>query len=96
LEESVVNGKVSLEALEKTILSAQQGFKYAQAAYAQAEGRLREGVGTNVELLLALTNVTRARSDLAIAFLNYNRVQANLLFNLGVLTPGSLSQGIQP
>ncbi|MEB3286792.1 MAG: TolC family protein [Vampirovibrionales bacterium] len=95
LKQSIANDWVSLNALEKNVVAARDGYNYSQAAYEQAAGRLQEGVGTNLELQLALTNLTRARSDLALTFLNYNRIQSNLLFNLGVLTPSTLLKGYQ-
>jgi outer membrane protein len=96
LQQNIVNGWIGLNALRQTITAARSNLQYSQLAYEQASGRLREGVGTNVELQISLTNLARARSDLAAAFLNYNRLQTTLLFNLGVLSPGTMANGYHP
>lgn len=96
LQQNIVNGWIGLNALRQTITAARSNLQYSQLAYEQASGRLREGVGTNVELQLSLTNLARARSDLAAAFLNYNRLQTTLLFNLGVLSSDTMANGYHP
>lgn len=95
LEESMANALINLEALEKRIKAAKDTLAYSTAAHHQAAGRLQEGVGTSVELQLAVTNLSRARSDLASAFLDYNRIQAVLLFNMGVISVSTLTDGFK-
>jgi outer membrane protein len=96
LQQSIVNARIGLNALRETISAARDNVRYSRAAHEQAEGRLREGVGTNLDLQLALTNLARARSDLAAAFLDYNRLQTTQLFNLGVLSPETMANGFIP
>ncbi len=94
LQQSIANSWTSLHTLENTVVAAENNYRYSRAAYKQAMGRLQEGVGTNVEWQLAQSTLSQARSDVAITFLNYNRVQTTLLFNLGLITPKTILNGI--
>jgi outer membrane protein TolC len=93
LQQSIVNAYVSTMGLKETVQASWDNLRATQAAYAQSSGRLQAGVGTNLELQLAQVNLATARSNLATAFFNYNRLQVTQLANLGVLTPQTVSHG---
>jgi outer membrane protein TolC len=96
LQQNIVNTHISIQGLKQTVQAAWDNLRATQAAYAQASGRLQEGVGTNVELQLALTNLATARSNLATAFFNYNRLEIAQLFNLGVVNTDTIAKGYKP
>gem|GEM_PF-3004365 len=96
LQQSIVNAHVSLLGLKETVQAAWDNLRATQAAYAQSSGRLQAGVGTNLELQLAQVNLATARSNLATAFFNYNRLQVTQLANLGVLSPQTVAHGYKP
>jgi len=96
LQQSVINAHVSILGLKETVQAAWDNLRATQAAYAQSSGRLQAGVGTNLELQLAQVNLATARSNLATAFFNYNRLQVTQLANLGVLSPQTVAHGYKP
>lgn len=96
LEESLANSVVEMKTQQARIDIAKESLNVAREAYNQALGRLREGVGTNLDLITAMTNLTRARSDLASAFLNFNKAQVTLLTSLGVASRETLTKGYLP
>lgn len=96
IEEQLANQVITIKTLEDQIRLNKESLKYAKEAYHQALGRLKEGVGTNVDLENAMTRLTQARSDLATTFLNYNKAQVSLLAQLGVVSVYTLTQGYQP
>jgi outer membrane protein len=93
LQQSIVNTHISILGLKETVQASWDNLRASQAAYGQASGRLREGVGTNLELQLAQVNLATARSNLATAFFNYNRLQVAQLANLGLLNPETVIHG---
>lgn len=93
LEENIANSLAELKTQEEAIAVGKEALQYAQAAYSQAYGRLKEGVGTTVDLQNAMTTLTQARSNLANAFLAYNKAQVALLSSLGSVTIETLTQG---
>lgn len=96
LEESLANSLINLETIKNQIEDVRETLSYAQIAYNHAVGRLREGVGTTLDVQNAATALTRARSDLAMAFLEYNRTQVNLLADLGLVSIETLTRGCLP
>lgn len=96
LEEGLANTMVDLKTLEQQIDVAKEELQFAQTAYQHALGRLKEGVGTNLDLQNAMTTLTNTRSNLANAFLNYNKSQVTLLSYLGVISFDTIMQGYLP
>lgn len=93
LEESLATNLLDLKTLEERIVLDRQTLAYANETYSQAFGRLKEGVGTNIDVENAMTRLTEARTTLAGAFLDYNKTQIALLSNLGVISVNTLTQG---
>lgn len=56
-----------------------------------ARMRLDHGLGTNIDVLTAQRDLTQARIDQALALMNFNRAQAKLLRNIGLVSIDSLS-----
>jgi outer membrane protein len=96
IEQNIANSLSEMKTQEDTIQISKEALNYAKAAYDQAYGRLKEGVGTNIDLEAAMTQLITARSNLANAFLNYNQAQVSLLSGLGVVSIESLTQGYNP
>ncbi len=95
LEENLANIIVDLKTTEANVAQARETLEYAQEAYENALGRLKAGVGTNLDLETAMTNLTQARSQLATSFLDYNKNQVILLSNLGLASIRTITQGYQ-
>lgn len=96
LEESVANTLTDMKTLENKIPITKETLQYAKAAYSQALGRFQEGIGANVDLENTMTELTRVRSELATAFLDYNKAQVTLLSDLGLVSVNTLTQGYRP
>ncbi len=96
LEQGIGQNRLDMQASLKQIDILHDRLKFAQAAYDQAYGRLREGVGTSVDLENAMARLTLSRFELARAFLNYNRSQVQLLASLGVTSVETLTRGYLP
>ncbi len=96
LEERLANDWIAIQANEDRVEVAKEAFQFARAAYEQALGRLREGVGTNLDVETAQTRLATARSELATAFLDYNQSQVSLVADLGIASITSLTQGTRP
>lgn len=96
LEENLSNAMTDLKTLESQIQLARQTLDYAKQTYEHALGRLKSGIGTNVDLENAMTRLTNARTDLANAFLNINKAQVALLSYAGLVSLETLTQGYRP
>jgi outer membrane protein TolC len=55
--------------------------------------RLGYGIGTNLEVLTAQRDLTQARLDKASVLLDFNKAQAQLLHDIGLISIDSLSSG---
>jgi outer membrane protein TolC len=95
MEEDFANQIVNLKALEESIEVDKQTLNYAKEAYDQAFGRLKEGIGTYIDLENAQNTLTQARSSLANAFLSYDQAEVQLLADLGVISTETLQKGFQ-
>jgi outer membrane protein TolC len=65
----------------------QSKINSAQEAYTISKFRSSEGIGINLEIIQAQTELTEARLDYQTAANNYNNAQINLLHKIGKLTP---------
>lgn len=68
----------------------------AQQAFKDAEERLKVGVGRNIDVLDAETQLTQAQQRLNSAITQYNQAQVNLVAALGNATVDSLTKGVAP
>lgn len=66
----------------------------AEQALSDAIERLKAGVGKNIDVTDAQVKLTQARSNLCQAIQDYNLAQVNLVFNLGLASVETLTQGI--
>ncbi|MDX1919722.1 MAG: TolC family protein [Candidatus Caenarcaniphilales bacterium] len=66
---------------------AQSRINSAREAYTIAKFRSSEGLGINLEVIQAQTELTKAQLDYQTAASNYNGSQINLLQKIGELTP---------
>lgn len=66
----------------------------SQQALSDAIERLQVGIGRNIDITDAETKLTQARTNLSQAIADYNLAQVNLVFNLGLASVETLTQGI--
>jgi outer membrane protein TolC len=66
----------------------------SEQALADAIERLQAGVGRNIDVTDAETKLIQARTNLSQAMADYNLAQVNLVFNLGLASVDTLTQGI--
>ena len=65
------------------VMSAEEELRLAQM-------RLGNGLGTNLEVLTAQRDLTQARLDKALALINFNKAQSQLLHDIGLISIDSL------
>jgi outer membrane protein TolC len=68
------------------VISAEEELRLARM-------RLDNGLGTNLEVLIAQRDLTQARLDKALALINFNKAQAQLLHDIGLISIDNLSSG---
>jgi len=68
--------------------------KASEQALSDAVERLQVGVGRNIDVTDAETKLTQARTNLSQAIADYNTAQVNLVFNLGLASVETLTQGV--
>lgn len=90
IKESIVSSyyssKTALEKVEankKQVLSADEGLKFSLIGF-------DVGQNTFIDVLTSQTEKTRARQQLIRSIIEYNKAQANLLFDSGVITEKAL------
>ncbi|EKE03737.1 MAG: Outer membrane efflux protein [uncultured bacterium] len=93
LEQSIVNSfydiitaKELIEAARVEVISAQESLRLAVI-------RLEEGVGIYTDVISAQLTETQARIRYLNAIINYNTSQAQLLYDMGVISPNNLLAG---
>jgi outer membrane protein TolC len=69
------------------VISAEEELRLARM-------RLDNGLGTNLDVLTAQRDLTQARLDKALALINFNKAQAQLLHDIGLCTIDNLSAGL--
>lgn len=79
--------KAEIESLKAKIESSQEALRIAKA-------RLKTGVGINLEIIQAESNLAQSELAYETAIMNYNISQVNLLLQCGLLTPKYLLKGI--
>jgi outer membrane protein TolC len=68
------------------VISAEEELRLARM-------RLDNGLGTNLDVLTAQRDLTQARLDKALALINFNKAQAQLLHDIGLISIDNLSAG---
>jgi outer membrane protein TolC len=84
---------LSWRAAREQIDNAAHGVDSSAEALRIAEFRLREGVGTNLELIQAQRDYTNALSTQAQAIVGSNTAQAQLLHDTGIISVDALLHG---
>lgn len=95
VKEQIYNQTIGLKAKLEQIKLARKRYAIQREAFYFAIGRLKEGVGTSLQVQNALTDLTQARVDLLNAFIGYNQTQIDLLRSMGVISPQTLTKGYQ-
>lgn len=95
VESQVMTAFLNSENYENAIDAAQQALASAEESCNLAVGRFQSGYGVYLEVLNAYAQLATARNGLAQAVLNYNKAQVQLVQAVGMVTPTSLSQGLQ-
>jgi outer membrane protein TolC len=76
----------AIEESANEVLSAEEELRLARM-------RLDNGLGTNLDVLTAQRDLTQARLDKALALLNFNKAQQQLLHDVGLISVNNLSSG---
>ena len=83
---SYYNSKTALEKIEankKQVASADEGLKFSLIGF-------DVGQNTFIDVLTSQTEKTRARQQLITSIIQYNKAQAQMLFDTGIITPKAL------
>jgi outer membrane protein TolC len=70
------------------VVSAEEELRLARM-------RLENGLGTNLDVIIAQRDLTQARLDKALALINFNKAQVQLLHDIGLISIDNLSAGRQ-
>ncbi len=76
-----------IEESTNEVLSAEEELRLARM-------RLDNGLGTNLDVLTAQRDLTEARLDKALALINFNKAQAQMLHDIGLISIDNLSSGL--
>lgn len=95
IESRIMTAFLSSENYENSIDAAEQALASAEQSRNLALGRFKSGYGIYLDVLNAYAQLATARNTLAQAVLNYNQSQVQLIQAIGMVTPATLSQGIQ-
>jgi outer membrane protein len=75
----------SLQAADLLVTAAEEGFKLAENELAQAQRRLRSGVGSSIEVTDAQTRLERARDNRIRALFSHNMARIDLYSAMGTI-----------
>jgi len=109
LKESILNKEKILNDIYKTIAQSYYDCKYfdeqlkitqekvsdAKEAYRIALVRMKNGIGINLEVIQAQSELTKSNLEYQNAVKNYNIAQIELLYECGQLTPEKLLSAIR-
>ncbi|MDX2084437.1 MAG: TolC family protein [Candidatus Melainabacteria bacterium] len=93
VEQQVVQAYLESRAAERQMAVAQQAVSLAEESYRLADGRLRTGIGINLDVIAAQTDRVKAKAAYNTAVLGFNRAQIRLLQAMGVASPENLLTG---
>ncbi len=92
--DQVRNAYNSTLTTEQAIDESSNEVASAQEELRLARMRLDNGLGTNLDVLTAQRDLTQARLDKALALMNFNKAQAKLLHDIGLISIENLSAGL--
>jgi outer membrane protein TolC len=81
-----VTAERAIDEATDELLSAQEELRLARL-------RLERGLGTNLEVLTAQRDLTQARVDQALALVNFNKSQTQLLHDIGLISIDNVTSG---
>lgn len=81
-----VTAERAIDEATEELLSAQEELRLARL-------RLERGLGTNLEVLTAQRDLTQARVDQALALVNFNKSQTQLLHDIGLISIDNVTSG---
>jgi outer membrane protein TolC len=82
-----ITSEQAIDESTNEVISAEEELRLARM-------RLDNGLGTNLEVLVAQRDLTQARLDKALALINFNKAQAQLLHDIGLISVDNLSAGL--
>lgn len=85
---NVIDSKELIDAAGKQVTSADESLRLSVV-------RLESGVGIYTDVIAAQLTATQARINYLNAIIKYNIAQAQLLFDMGVISPNNLLEGIE-
>ena len=96
IEKEIRQALLQSLSIKAIVSQIQNEITAAQQAFTDAEERLKVGVGRNVDVLDAETQLSQAQQRLNSAITQYNQAQVNLVAALGNATVDSLTKGVAP
>jgi outer membrane protein TolC len=91
----VINSFLDNRAGAKSIFTAQEQLDVAEEAYRLSFGRYKAGLGINVDLLNAQSQLALARGRMVRAIFDFNESQVRLLQALGEVSPTHILNGMK-
>jgi outer membrane protein TolC len=95
IERELADALLQTTTQQAKIAAAREEMAAYELALQDALERLKVGVGRNIDVIDAETGLTRARVNLSDSILTYNQAQVNLVYQLGLASVESLTQGVQ-
>ncbi|MEM0950549.1 MAG: TolC family protein [Cyanobacteria bacterium P01_H01_bin.74] len=96
LKAAVINAHNESMLAAKTIFKTQEAVAVNQEAYQLATGRYKAGVGIQLDVIDSHLALITARTDLIKAILSFNQSQIKLLNAVGMVSPNTLINGVDP
>ena len=81
-----ITSEQAIDEATNEVVSAEEELRLAQL-------RLDHGLGTNLEVLTAQRDLTQARVDQALALVNFNKSQTQLLHDIGLISIENVTSG---
>lgn len=95
LERQLAESYTQANTAQAMISVAQAEVKASEQVLADAMDRLQVGVGRNIDVIDAQTDLVEARTHLNTGIMTYNQAQVNLVYYLGMASPETLTQGVK-
>ena len=94
IDKGVTDAYLKAITADGQIEAARAQLSASEQALSDAIERLKVGVGRNIDVTDAETKLTQVRANLSQAVTDYNLAQVDLVFNLGLASVETLTQGI--
>jgi outer membrane protein TolC len=94
VQTDVINGFLDSRAGAQSIFTAQEQLDVAEESYRLAFGRYKAGLGINVDVLTAQTDLALARVRVVRAIFDFNEAQVRLLQAVGEVSTPHILNGI--